>query len=213
MKHSILVKNLGLQPYKPVWEKMQQFTHQRDADTRSEIWILEHPPVFTLGQAGKPEHVLNQGEIPLVKTDRGGQVTYHGPGQLVLYTLLNLHAFNIGVRSLVETLEGSVIDFLANHGIEANADRKAPGVYIDGKKIAALGLKIRKGNSYHGLSFNIDMDLAPFRQINPCGYQGLEVTQLRDQGVIIPINHVATDVLALLARRLDCDLEFNDRHK
>ena len=210
MKHRIRVKNLGLQPYQPVWEKMQQFTHQRNAQTPSEIWIVEHPAVFTLGQAGKPEHVLNQGEIPLVQTDRGGQVTYHGPGQLVLYTLLNLHDFKIGVRSLVETLENSVIDFLATHDIKATADRKAPGVYVDGKKIAALGLKIRKGNSYHGLSFNIDMDLAPFQQINPCGYQGLKVTQLRDQGVIMSVNDVATDVLKLLARKLDGDLEFND---
>lgn len=210
MKRSILVKSLGLQPYQPVWEKMQQFTHQRNADTRSEIWIVEHPPVFTLGQAGKPEHVLNQGDIPLVKTDRGGQVTYHGPGQLVIYTLLNLHDLNIGVRSLVETLENSVIDFLATHGIQANAERKAPGVYVDGKKIAALGLKIRKGNSYHGLSFNIDMDLKPFQQINPCGYQGLEVTQLSDQGVIMPVNDVASEVLHLLASRLDSNLEFND---
>jgi len=210
MKHRIRVKNLGLQPYQPVWEKMQQFTHQRNPQTPSEIWIVEHPAVFTLGQAGKPEHVLNQGEIPLVQTDRGGQVTYHGPGQLVLYTLLNLHDFKIGVRSLVETLENSVIDFLTTHDIKATADRKAPGVYVDGKKIAALGLKIRKGNSYHGLSFNIDMDLAPFQQINPCGYQGLEVTQLRDQGVIMSVNDVATDVLKLLARKLDGDLEFND---
>jgi len=210
MKHRIRVKNLGLQPYQPVWEKMQQFTHQRNAQTPSEIWIVEHPAVFTLGQAGKPEHVLNQGEIPLVQTDRGGQVTYHGPGQLVLYTLLNLHDFKIGVRSLVETLENSVIDFLTTHDIKASADRKAPGVYVDGKKIAALGLKIRKGNSYHGLSFNIDMDLAPFQQINPCGYQGLKVTQLRDQGVIMSVNDVATDVLKLLARKLDGDLEFND---
>jgi len=210
MKHRIRVKNLGLQPYQPVWEKMQQFTHQRNAQTPSEIWIVEHPAVFTLGQAGKPEHVLNQGEIPLVQTDRGGQVTYHGPGQLVLYTLLNLHDFKIGVRSLVETLENSVIDFLTTHDIKATADRKAPGVYVDGKKIAALGLKIRKGNSYHGLSFNIDMDLAPFQQINPCGYQGLKVTQLRDQGVIMSVNDVAIDVLKLLARKLDGDLEFND---
>jgi len=210
MKHRIRVKNLGLQPYQPVWEKMQQFTHQRNAQTPSEIWIVEHPAVFTLGQAGKPEHVLNQGEIPLVQTDRGGQVTYHGPGQLVLYTLLNLHDFKIGVRSLIETLENSVIDFLTTHDIKATADRKAPGVYVDGKKIAALGLKIRKGNSYHGLSFNIDMDLAPFQQINPCGYQGLKVTQLRDQGVIMSVNDVATDVLKLLARKLDGDLEFND---
>ena len=210
MKQSIRVKNLGLQPYQPVWEKMQQFTHQRDADTQSEIWIVEHPPVFTLGQAGKPEHILTQGNIPLVQTDRGGQVTYHGPGQLVLYTLLNLHDFNIGVRSLVETLENTVIDFLATQDIKANADRKAPGVYVEGKKIAALGLKIRKGYSYHGLSFNVDMDLKPFQQINPCGYQGLEVTQLRDLGVIMSLNDVAGKVLALLAGRLDRNLEFND---
>jgi lipoyl(octanoyl) transferase len=210
MKPTVLVKNLGLQPYQDVWEKMRDFTHNRQPDTLSEIWMLQHTPVFTLGQAGKPEHVLNQGAIPLVQTDRGGQVTYHGPGQLILYTLLNLHEFNVGVRSLVETLENAVIDFLDTLDIKSNASRDAPGVYVDGKKIAALGLKIRKGNSYHGLSFNIDMDLSPFRQINPCGYQGLEVTQLRDHGVIMSVEETANNVLEQLAQRLDCELKFND---
>ena len=210
MRNRALVKNLGQQPYLPVWERMREFTLSRQQTTTSEIWIVEHPPVFTLGQAGKPEHVLDQGDIPLVKTDRGGQVTYHGPGQLVVYTLLNLHDFNIGVRSLVSILENSVIDFLASHNISSSADPDAPGVYVDGRKIAALGLKIRKGNSYHGLSFNIDMDLSPFQRINPCGYQGLEVTQLSDQGVIMSVSDVAQGLLSIIASKLDCDLKFND---
>lgn len=210
MRNTVLVKNLGQQPYLPVWERMREFTLAREQTTPSEIWIVEHPPVFTLGQAGKPEHVLDQGDIPLVKSDRGGQVTYHGPGQLVVYTLLNLHDFNIGVRSLVSILENSVIDFLAGYNISSSADPDAPGVYVDGRKIAALGLKIRKGNSYHGLSFNIDMDLSPFQRINPCGYQGLEVTQLSDQGVIMSVSDVAQGLLDVIASKLDCDLKFND---
>lgn len=166
--------------YVPIWERMQAFTASRDAQTADELWLLAHKPVFTQGQAGKPEHLLLPGDIPVVQIDRGGQVTYHGPGQLVAYLLMDVRRSGIGVRELVEQIENSVIDVLAGFGIHAESQRKAPGVYVNGAKIAALGLRIRQGCSYHGLSFNIDMDLSPFRRINPCGYAGLEVAQLRD---------------------------------
>lgn len=166
--------------YVPVWERMQAFTASRDAHTADELWLLAHKPVFTQGQAGKPEHLLLPGDIPVVQIDRGGQITYHGPGQLVVYLLIDVRRSGLGVRELVEQIENSVIDVLAGFGIHAESQRKAPGVYVNGAKIAALGLRIRQGCSYHGLSFNIDMDLSPFRRINPCGYAGLEVAQLRD---------------------------------
>lgn len=166
--------------YVPVWERMREFTANRDAATPDELWLLSHKPVFTQGQAGKPEHLLLPGDIPVVQIDRGGQVTYHGPGQLVVYLLLDVRRSALGVRELVEQIENSVIDVLAGFGIHGESQRKAPGVYVNGAKIAALGLRIRQGCSYHGLSFNIDMDLSPFRRINPCGYAGLEVAQLRD---------------------------------
>ncbi len=167
--------------YVPVWESMRSFTAARTDQSPDEIWLLAHRPVFTQGQAGKPEHVLLPGDIPVVQIDRGGQVTYHGPGQIVVYVMVDVRRSAIGVRELVEQLELSVIDVLASYGVQAQSQRKAPGVYVNGAKIAALGLRIRQGCSYHGLSFNIDMDLAPFARINPCGYAGLEVTQLRDQ--------------------------------
>lgn len=167
--------------YEPVWESMRNFTAARSERTPDEIWLLSHKSVFTQGQAGKAEHILLPGQIPVVQIDRGGQVTYHGPGQLVAYILIDVRRSAIGVRDLVEQLELSVIDVLASYGVQAQSQRKAPGVYVNGAKIAALGLRIRQGCSYHGLSFNIDMDLAPFARINPCGYAGLEVTQLRDQ--------------------------------
>lgn len=166
--------------YVPVWNAMRDFTAARTAATPDELWLLTHAPVFTQGQAGKPEHLLAPGGIPVVQIDRGGQVTYHGPGQLVVYLLLDVRRAGLGVRELVERIEQSVIDVLAACGIAGEAQRKAPGVYVNGAKIAALGLRIRQGCSYHGLSFNIDMDLAPFARINPCGYQGMPVTQLRD---------------------------------
>lgn len=174
----IVLRQLGQVPYRSTWLQMQQFTEQRTAETPDELWLLEHPPTFTQGRAGKAEHLLNPGEIPVVPIDRGGQVTYHGPGQLVLYTLIDLSRRKIGVRALVTALEHSVIGLLQQYGIEAVARKDAPGVYVDGAKIAAVGLRIRKGCSFHGLSFNLDMELEPFSRINPCGYQGLTVTQL-----------------------------------
>lgn len=175
---TILIRNLGLQPYAPVSQEMHDFTDRRDDDTPDEIWLVEHPPVFTQGQAGKAEHVLAAGDIPVIQSDRGGQVTYHGPGQQVMYVLINLKRRKIGVRELVTLLENTVINTLAQLDIVANARPDAPGVYVDGKKICSLGLRIRKGCSFHGLALNIDMDLAPFMGINPCGYAGMEMTQV-----------------------------------
>jgi len=175
---TILIRNLGLQPYAPVSQEMHDFTDRRDDDTPDEIWLVEHPPVFTQGQAGKAEHVLAAGDIPVIQSDRGGQVTYHGPGQQVMYVLINLKRRKIGVRELVTLLENTVINTLAQLDIVANARPDAPGVYVDGKKICSLGLRIRKGCSFHGLALNIDMDLAPFMRINPCGYAGIEMTQV-----------------------------------
>lgn len=166
--------------YVPVWDAMRTLTQARTADSPDELWLLSHQAVFTQGQAGKPEHLLFPGDIPVVQIDRGGQVTYHGPGQLVAYVLMDVRRSGIGVRDLVESIEQSVIDVLAAFGLQGESQRKAPGVYVNGAKIAALGLRIRQGCSYHGLSFNIDMDLSPFGRINPCGYAGLEVAQLRD---------------------------------
>lgn len=185
--------------YVPVWEAMQAFTAARTAETPDELWLLTHAPVFTQGQAGKPEHVLSPGDIPVVQIDRGGQVTYHGPGQLVVYLLLDVRRRGLGVRELVERIEQGVIDVLAAQGIVAEAQRKAPGVYVNGAKIAALGLRIRQGCSYHGLSFNIDMDLTPFARINPCGYQGMAVTQLRD---LLPASSVPADLVERTAQTL-----------
>ncbi|MDF7758839.1 lipoyl(octanoyl) transferase LipB [Kosakonia cowanii] len=175
---TILIRNLGLQPYAPVSQEMHDFTDRRDDETPDEIWLVEHPPVFTQGQAGKAEHVLAAGDIPVIQSDRGGQVTYHGPGQQVMYVLINLKRRKIGVRELVTLLENTVINTLAQLDIVANARPDAPGVYVEGKKICSLGLRIRKGCSFHGLALNIDMDLAPFMRINPCGYAGMEMTQV-----------------------------------
>ena len=174
------IVSLGEQPYLSVYEAMKQFTETRDEKSEDQLWVVTHPPVYTQGQNGKPEHILNPGNIPIVQVDRGGQVTYHGPGQIVIYTLINFKARQCGVRSLVRALEQAVIATLADYGVKGNGDVNAPGIYVAGKKIAALGLRIRKGSVYHGLSLNVDMDLTPFSGINPCGYQGLEVTQLAD---------------------------------
>ncbi|QJT79795.1 lipoyl(octanoyl) transferase LipB [Kosakonia sp. MUSA4] len=175
---TILIRNLGLQSYEPVSQQMHDFTDTRDDTTPDEIWLVEHHPVFTQGQAGKAEHVLAPGDIPVIQSDRGGQVTYHGPGQQVMYVLINLKRRKIGVRELVTLLENTVINTLATQGIKAQARADAPGVYVQGKKICSLGLRIRKGCSFHGLALNIDMDLAPFMRINPCGYAGMEMTQV-----------------------------------
>jgi lipoyl(octanoyl) transferase len=177
---SLLIRQLGMQAYEKTWQDMQAFTDQRNDESDDELWLLQHPPVYTLGKNGKPEHILDAGDIPIVQSDRGGQVTYHGPGQIVVYALLDLNRLRIGVRELVTRIEDSVINLLDDYGIHAEARRDAPGVYVDGRKIAALGLRVRKGRSFHGLSFNVDMDLEPFSRINPCGYEGLEVTQLAD---------------------------------
>ncbi|SCC03875.1 lipoyl(octanoyl) transferase [Kosakonia oryzendophytica] len=175
---TILIRNLGLQPYDPVSRAMHEFTDTRDDTTPDEIWLVEHMPVFTQGQAGKAEHLLATGDIPVIQSDRGGQVTYHGPGQQVMYVLINLKRRKIGVRELVTLLENTVINTLATLDIQAQARADAPGVYVDDKKICSLGLRIRKGCSFHGLALNIAMDLAPFTRINPCGYAGLEMTQI-----------------------------------
>ncbi|MBN2864554.1 MAG: lipoyl(octanoyl) transferase LipB [Thiotrichales bacterium] len=175
------IKHLGLQPYPSTWQAMQDFTNQRHPNTPDELWIVEHPPVFTQGLNGKAEHLLQLApEIPLIQTDRGGQVTYHGPGQLVVYVLVDLKRNQIGVRALVTLIEASIIALLAEFGIAALARADAPGVYVNGNKIASLGLKIRKQKSYHGLALNVDMDLSPFQMINPCGLQGMQMTQLCD---------------------------------
>ena len=175
---ALRISKLGLQPYLTVWQDMQRFTDQRTDTTDDELWLVQHPPVYTLGKNGKAEHILDQGGIPLVQSDRGGQVTYHGPGQLIVYTLLDLTRRHIGIRELVTRIENSVVALLDDYAVNAYARQEAPGVYVDGKKIAALGLRVRKGRCFHGVALNVDMDLEPFERINPCGYQGLEVTHL-----------------------------------
>ncbi|EHF4995398.1 MULTISPECIES: lipoyl(octanoyl) transferase LipB [Enterobacter] len=175
----ILVRHLGIQPYEPVSQAMHDFTDMRDDTTPDEIWLVEHMPVFTQGQAGKAEHLLMTGDIPVIQSDRGGQVTYHGPGQQVMYVLLNLKRRKLGVRELVTLLEQTVVNTLAEYGIDAHPRADAPGVYVGEKKICSLGLRIRKGCSFHGLALNINMDLTPFQRINPCGYAGMEMTQMR----------------------------------
>ncbi|MCU1715603.1 lipoyl(octanoyl) transferase LipB [Pseudomonas sp. 5P_3.1_Bac2] len=180
MSRALGFRELGLVEYQPTWHAMQRFTDSRGPATPDEVWLLEHAPVFTQGQAGKAEHVLFPGDIPVVQVDRGGQVTYHGPGQLVAYLLLDVRRSAIGVRELVSRIERSLIELLASYGVSANAKPDAPGVYVDGAKIASLGLRIRNGRSFHGLALNVDMDLAPFKRINPCGYAGMAMTQLAD---------------------------------
>ncbi len=178
MMSTLHVRRLGLMDYEPVWRAMQTFTDQRDENTPDELWLVEHPPVFTQGQAGRAEHILAPGDIPVIQVDRGGQVTYHGPGQIVAYPLIDIGRLDMGVRKLVTGIEQVIIDVLQSYGVDAQLLEGAPGVYIDGVKIASLGLRIRKGKSFHGLSFNVNMDLEPFQRINPCGYEGLQVTKL-----------------------------------
>lgn len=195
-----VVKRLGRVPYEPTWRAMQAFTESRGPDAPDEIWLLEHPPVFTLGLNGSREHVLVAGDIPVVQVDRGGQVTYHGPGQLVVYPLLDLQRLGLGVRELVCALERAVIGCVAAHGIEARGDRNAPGVYVGERKLASIGLRIRRNCSYHGLALNVDPDLAPFSRINPCGFQGLQVTSLAELGVPATLEQVGEELeRALLA--------------
>lgn len=200
---NLVVRRLGKVEYLPTWQAMRDFTARRDAGTPDEIWLLEHPPVYTLGLAGKPEHLLRATEIPLVATDRGGQITYHGPGQIVAYLLLDLQRRGIGVKALVQAMEQAVIDLLAEYGVAGARREKAPGVYVGEAKIAALGLKVKSGGSYHGLALNVDMDLAPFAAINPCGYEGLRVTQARDLGIGEDVEVLGDKLVRCLQEILD----------
>jgi lipoyl(octanoyl) transferase len=190
-----IIRRLGLQPYERVWKEMQRFTEGRTDETPDEIWVLEHFPVYTLGLNSKMEHVLDHGDIPVIKTDRGGQVTYHGPGQLVIYTLLDIQRLQLGIRQLVTLLEESMITALAVYGIMATSKAEAPGVYINDKKIGSIGIRIKKNCSYHGISLNNNMDLNPFSHINPCGFRGLEVVQLADFGISISTTDLAIPVV------------------
>lgn len=203
LEHYAIVRHLGVQDYTSTLEKMQAFNASRNAETADEIWFVEHPPVFTLGTNGKPEHLLNPDDIPVVQSDRGGQVTYHGPGQLVVYVLLDVKRKKMGVRDLVTALEKTVIKFLAKHGIQASADPKAPGVYVEGEKIAALGLRVKQGGCYHGLSLNVDMDLSVFDRINPCGYPGMQVTSLQKLGVNPGMQQVTFRLMKELCMQLN----------
>ena len=213
----LLVRSLGVVDYEESWRAMVEFTATRTAATPDELWLCEHPPVYTLGQAGKPGHLLIDNGIPLVKCDRGGQITYHGPGQIVAYPLLDLNRRRLGVRDLVSRLEQAVIDLLAESGIAARRLDGAPGVYVDRNdgssypaKIAALGLRIRHGCSYHGLSLNVDMELAPFSAINPCGYAGMPVTQVRDLGVELTSAKAGEQLVEHLSRQLQLPTEHHD---
>lgn len=202
LSHSPLLRWLGRVDYESTWRGMQSLTDTRTADTSDEIWFLEHPSVFTLGMNASSEHVLAPGDIPLVQIDRGGQVTYHGPGQLVVYPLLDLRRLAVGVRQLVMSLENAIVDLVASWGITAIGRRDAPGVYVDGRKLASIGLRIRRGCSYHGLAFNIAMDLEPFRRINPCGYRCLEVIDLRSLGVAVTVQSAAEALAPRLLQAL-----------
>ena len=200
----LIVRHLGIRPYLETWHAMQVFTDTRDATTPDEIWLLQHHPVYTQGQAGKAEHLLHQTNIPVVQSDRGGQITYHGPGQLIAYLLIDVRRKGMGVRQLVTAMEQAVIALLAHSGIQASAKADAPGVYVDGAKIASLGLRIRRGCSFHGLALNVDLDLTPFSHINPCGYAGLAMTRTATLG---GPRHVA-DAVSLLLAELTRQLEY-----
>lgn len=197
-----VVRRLGRVEYEPTWRAMQRFTDERGPGTPDEIWLLEHPPVFTLGMNAAREHVLMPGDIPVVQIDRGGQVTYHGPGQLVVYPLIDLRRAGMGVRDLVTGLERAVIDYLGTLGVGAAARPRAPGVYVDGRKLASIGIRVRRGASYHGLALNVNMDLAPFARINPCGYAGLEMTQLAALTAVASVEQAAAGMLPQLVKRL-----------
>jgi lipoyl(octanoyl) transferase len=198
----LVVRSLGLQEYEPLWRSMQRFTEERNADTPDETWFTEHPPVFTLGMNGKPEHLLAPGEIPVLRIDRGGQVTFHGPGQLMIYPLVDLKRAGLGVRALVSALEQSAIATAAEFGIDAASRADAPGVYVSGKKIASVGLRIRRGASFHGMAFNVAMDLEPFSRINPCGFSDLQVTDLHSLGVATTLVAVQKILLKHLQNQL-----------
>jgi len=211
LKHFAIIRHLGLQDYQQTLEKMQQFNAERTEETPDEIWFLEHPPVFTLGTNGKEEHLLNPENIPVVQSDRGGQVTYHAPGQLIAYVLLDVKRKKMGVRNIVTALETAVIRFLAKQGLNATADPKAPGVYVDGEKIAALGLRVKQGGCYHGLSLNVDIDLEDFDRINPCGYPGMKVTSLKKLGRSTGIKQASWLLMKELCQQLNV-LHINEQN-
>lgn len=205
MSNPLLVRQLGRCAYLPIWQAMQDFTDNRDASSQDEVWLVEHDPVFTQGQAGKDEHLLAPGDIPVIQVDRGGQVTYHGPGQQMLYVLLDIKRRKLGVRQLVNAMEQAVVDTLAAHGIVAFAKPDAPGVYVDEKKICSVGLRIRKGCSFHGLAFNVDMDLTPFQRINPCGYAGLEMLDCKGLHIPLTLENAGKTLVANLCQALAID--------
>ncbi|HEX5057012.1 MAG TPA: lipoyl(octanoyl) transferase LipB [Gammaproteobacteria bacterium] len=202
MNGGLIVRELGRRDYESVWKEMQDFTKSRDESTVDELWFVEHPPVYTQGVSGKAEHVLDPHGIPVIQSNRGGQVTYHGPGQIVAYVLFDLRRKKMGVRDLVSQLENAVIDLLKSYGVAAAARKDAPGVYVEGAKVAALGLRVSQGCSYHGLALNVDMDLMPFQWINPCGYKELKVTQLRDLGIQDTIRQVKDKLLGVLTSNM-----------
>lgn len=205
----LVVRELGRQVYEPVWRAMQEFTNTRTESTPDEIWFCEHDSVFTLGLNTKPEHLLAPGDIPVIQIDRGGQVTYHGPGQLMIYPLIDLRRAGLGVRDLVTALEQSVVDLAADYGIEAASRCDAPGVYIDGVKLASVGLRIRRGSSFHGMALNVDVDLEPFSRINPCGFKGLQLTDLARLGADSDLGVVRDKLLPHFLRHLKFDQEFS----
>ncbi|MCG9603283.1 lipoyl(octanoyl) transferase LipB [Vibrio campbellii] len=205
MQNKLIVKKLGRQDYEPVWKAMHKFTDERTEEDADQVWLVEHNPVFTQGQAGKAEHVLNAGDIPVIQSDRGGQVTYHGPGQLVAYFLINIRRKKFGVRDLVTHIENLVINTLKAYNIDSAARPDAPGVYVDGKKICSLGLRIRRGCSFHGLALNVDMDLSPFLRINPCGYQGMEMAQVSQLGGPSELENVEQQLIQELVELLGYD--------
>lgn len=205
MQNKLIVKKLGRQDYEPVWKAMHKFTDERTEEDVDQVWLVEHNPVFTQGQAGKAEHVLNAGDIPVIQSDRGGQVTYHGPGQLVAYFLINIRRKKFGVRDLVTHIENLVINTLKAYNINSTARPDAPGVYVDGKKICSLGLRIRRGCSFHGLALNVDMDLSPFLRINPCGYLGMEMVQVSQLGGPSELESVEQQLIQELVELLGYD--------
>ncbi len=198
----ILIKNLGIQDYLASWQAMQDFTKNRDEHSQDQLWLLEHPAVYTLGRNGKEEHLLEKTSIPLIQVDRGGQITYHGPGQVIIYCLVDLQRRKLGVRQFVTIIEQSIIELLENYGVRAYSDKKAPGVYVYGAKIAALGIRVSRGSTMHGLSLNVDMDLSPFESINPCGYQGLKVTQCCDLGIDESSNALGQQLSKILSLKI-----------
>lgn len=214
--HPIIIRQLGRQPYTPIWQAMQDFTDSRDDSTVDEIWLVEHEPVFTQGQAGKEEHLLAPGNIPVVKVDRGGQVTYHGPGQQMLYVLLNMKRNKLGVRDLVTALESCIVQSLKSFSIEAYPRADAPGVYVDAKKVCSIGLRIRRGCSFHGLALNVDMDLSPFQRINPCGYAGLEMVncaQLNGPSNMAEASAIIIQQLCELLAGINPELQLNTDYR